>query len=316
MDVEGLEEISGLELEVVPLPSFSPLGGMSGTVTQITFSGTLPGDYIVFNEVNDCDNAHTIGTGIGSLAKTALDGQNRLSTVTAMSAARRFYVCYATRESGPNRRTKFVLLSTTFEQSNIDFALKRVVEGSGPHSVNVTNLEPHDTSSFMLAACNTTASPSADATKTQSITVGGGQTTAVVTLANNLQAGTYKLCRTPQTSLSGMYSVSGMDLTVLPKPSFEPAGTKAAAEHRGADLQRSTRTESQGHRGQHDCRGVPVHHQHADPPRLGALQHAAALRLLPPQVPEQADQAVDHEDSKDEEAYAATDQRTCEIVQP
>ena len=82
------EEISGLELEVVPLPSFSPLGGMSGTVTQITFSGTLPGDYIVFNEVNDCDNAHTIGTGIGSLAKTALDGQNRLSTVTAMSAAR------------------------------------------------------------------------------------------------------------------------------------------------------------------------------------------------------------------------------------
>ena len=57
-----------LYFTVISFPSFSPLVGVAGSVTPITFSGSVDGDYIVL-QTGDCNNAHSTQSSTNALAE-------------------------------------------------------------------------------------------------------------------------------------------------------------------------------------------------------------------------------------------------------
>jgi len=120
--------ITGNSLNIVHVPTFSPLSGVATTVTKLSFDspdvgldiGIKDGDFIKLTP-SSCSDASFLSnlatTGVDELAKTATSTR-AINTAVNMTADARLYVCYATSESGGNSIDDFLELSVPYRQSS------------------------------------------------------------------------------------------------------------------------------------------------------------------------------------------------------
>jgi len=121
--------------------------GIAGSVTPLSFTlassnASLNSDFVVLQKDN-CLNAHLAVTGINSLASISVDNL-QVQTVTTMTEAGSYTICYATVESRGNSNDDFVALDVPLNQiSPPNVVPRRMVLGS-TQNFNVSNGSPDD----------------------------------------------------------------------------------------------------------------------------------------------------------------------------
>ena len=238
-------------LTVVARPVYLPVMGMSGTVTVITFMGSMhtplgpdyslhtatDGDFVVMTaHGTSCDDAHTITAGTAALPRTNVSDL-QVSTTMSMTATTQLHLCYALQLSGGDSADDYATLDHAFSQ--LDFDPKRIISGA-PQLITVDGgggIEAGNQILWALGGCPTVATINGTGLQTDVFTLTSSFQT--VQMHPNLDAGEWILCHSSPSSsdynidhgyitgTNGGYStgwtaVPDSNLTVMEKPLYDP----------------------------------------------------------------------------------------------
>jgi hypothetical protein len=137
--------VANNNLIVLAPPSFSPVVGIAGTLTRLTFTGASNGDIIVLAAGVNCSTigAHTAIANASSLGKRTLE-QMKVNTLHLMTYAGVLRACFATQESGANSTDDFALLPLSFTQRAPPvFSPSRMIVGA-QQEMNISNTATGD----------------------------------------------------------------------------------------------------------------------------------------------------------------------------
>jgi len=206
---------------IIHKPVFSPLVGIAGSRTQITFNGTIDSDVIVMKQ-GDCSNAHTVYSHSWGLATTNITG-NQIYTTHDMIGVGVLKLCFATQESiasEGNTADDYVELEDEFVQRwAADYNPRRTITGA-PQLLAFTITAIGDEAVLTQAAdCwNVADDPNAAPSETELYTLTG--TSQALELHTTAIAGIYHLCYKP---LGGVWTqIHNMELVIISTPTFLP----------------------------------------------------------------------------------------------
>jgi len=146
-------------------------------------------------------------------------------TDTVMSKEASLRVCFATSQSRGDQGTDFVDIGA-FRQNVVDYDIKRVVTGSGPYTITVTGVSILQTVVFKKDNCSDVRAIPSSSQSAVVLRQGGTANTLVA--VPPLVAGTYQLCR--GVNYSNYEPLQGLELQVIPKPTFTPGSNVAGTE--------------------------------------------------------------------------------------
>ena len=214
--------IFNLHMTVIELPTFSPLIGIAGSETPITFTGVQDGDYIVLTDT-DCLTASS--SVLGSTSSGVLQANtSTVKTSIQMTGGGQLRVCYATTESDGNTPDDYVALNAAFNAIlPADFSPNRTSETSAQEIVVTGGLRSDMVAWVLGSTCQATAGNQSQ-TKTSTYLMIAPQTN--LTLPVNLLPGSWQLCYklgSEGRASNGLWtSVTNLVLTIVPLPSFSP----------------------------------------------------------------------------------------------
>ena len=120
--------------------TITPLTGKPGVPTRITFSeDAVPGDRIALLPALNCTGAAAALMTVSSLGVTEVSSSRTVSTSLSMVSTVDLSVCYATIETVGVDAHIFGR-QASFMNTQIDYEVRRIVQGSGPHSIVITGL--------------------------------------------------------------------------------------------------------------------------------------------------------------------------------
>ena len=122
-----------------------------------------------------------------------------------------YFVCVAGPRATAN--SHYVPLERTFILSPVDYDVKRVAQGSGPHNITVQGLGAGDTVFFSQDICTGGAQLATGQAPADS-------STASIIVPSTLPAGSFQLCHTSEQH--GTQAVPDMNLTVRPQLCIAP----------------------------------------------------------------------------------------------
>ena len=208
-----------LVLTVRPLVTYSPLIGIAGSVTTITFTGGDSRDFVVLTASGNCSNAHLIQSGTDSFARVPIG--DMVQTTTSMNATTELTFCYSAWQTGGDTDGDFVALDATFEQiTPFTFGPLRIVTGAA-QVINLNNISNGDQVKFVQSPnCSSSLMSSAATAEASAVYTldasGTNQDIAMHTTAGN---GTFFACYKPA---DGMWThVLDRQFNVIPSPSFD-----------------------------------------------------------------------------------------------
>jgi len=213
--------VTGKFLTVIPHPTFSPLTGIAGSLTPLSFAGHANGDSVVLAAGASCSavSAHVNLESASSRGKQVI-GNSTVATTTAMTNVTSLILCYATRESGANTIDDFSRLPVEFNQLQVPtFTPHRTVVGAS-QVITVTHVANNDQIKWVLTdlrsaleACQTEMEA-----PTLSSTANYTLTTAAPTamLHTMIHPGSWHVCYQPR---GGLWTVlTGQTLLIIPRP--------------------------------------------------------------------------------------------------
>lgn len=229
-------KVTDRELFIIPKPVFTPLVGIAGSITTMTFTGYVTpgvlytpdvyadghGDFIVMQE-GSCNHAHQVITGGRSLVTTSVTNTSQVDTnITMQDFGIELRVCYATRESGGDSADDYTDLTEPFAQVKPpDFDPKRTVSGA-KQLLNVTSMSAGDQVAWTsLQNCHDYNSLDTQTLEKTSIySLGSNSTYEQVELHSTAQKGFWKMC---YKLVGGIWTgVTNRQLTVISRPTFTP----------------------------------------------------------------------------------------------
>ena len=210
--------INNANILVISKPTFSPYVGIAGSVTPLSFMGTLDGDTMVL--ALDCSDF----TRYESITNTTLVPQvlfdAGLSTNFNMAVPTTLQLCYATSESGADSLNDFVALERTFEQLKpIEFGPGVVMEGA-PQTLYIDGAAASDQVVFVQGQDCQNPFGGPVMNKTEAYNLTNLALHQEISFFAGAGLGTFRVCYKPAIGLWTF--VPGLSVLIFPKPSFLP----------------------------------------------------------------------------------------------
>jgi len=226
--------VTNRRLEIIPQITFTPMVGLAGSVTPISFVGALHGDYIAIQPATKgCSNSHLVLEGPNSLPSTVVGpshfGINQVLTTVNMTSPKDLVLCFATIESGGDSPDDFTVLeySSFLQLAAPTFDPKRIVRGAHQHVDLFGSLNRGDRVVWSTHTTCLTAEGPASPNKTGEYVF--NSTNQTFTLHPLMDPGTWTMCyklaggnpRRP--TYEGLWTtVTDREFVIIPRPTFFP----------------------------------------------------------------------------------------------